>query len=139
MSPEEFGPPLSWMLKAFQDGDYATFAAGCVMGIVGLLRVAGLTKYVNKGWLKWIAIGIAMVAGIVLGAIAHMPWTKILSVSIGIGWAAIGAWETTIEPVRQRIRDHRAAQVVAQVVAQVPTTAPEPPLEPPEAPTEPPA
>ncbi len=118
---DDFGP-LSLLFRAFSDGDYALFAGGVVTTVVAALRALGLTQIIDKAWLKWIAMGIAVVTGVALGIVAQTPWLKILSTSINVGWCAIAAWETVIEPVRHRMRDARAAKTMAAVAAAVPAT-----------------
>lgn len=122
LTPEDLAPPFSWMLRAYLDGDYMTFAAGLLMGLVALLRVLGLTRLIDKGWLKWIAVGVSTALGLGLGAYAGLPLPKVLSVAVAIGWASIGAWETTVEPIRSRLRDRAAAKTLAAVTASIPTT-----------------
>lgn len=130
LGPDDLAPPFSWMLRAYLDGDYVTFAAGLLMGLVALLRVLGLTRLIDKGWLKWIAVGVSAVLGIGLGAYAGLPAPKIVSVAVAIGWASIGAWETVVEPVRSRLRDRSAAKTLAAVTASIPSAPAAPPFQP---------
>jgi hypothetical protein len=109
VTPAEIADAASGLMHAFESHNWALIAAAILSALVIIGRLV-LKAEINKKYIPWIAMFIAVASSVAAGLKTGKAWMSIAVTGVLVGVAAVGGWETFGKLLRGILRKLRGSK-----------------------------